>query len=146
MFDLVFLLDPSSKSTSAQNESCSSSFPLQLLFWSNSEFLYEIWSFSGSNSSQNCQTKKQWFSCARHGVARQPYRRLWPAVSFHASAIAPWHHSSPRAGREASRPVLGEERRQGAIADAWRRSPATRRRYGVGAAQCRTLEKHSERI
>ena len=32
VFDLVFLTDPSLKSTFAQNESCSSSFALQLLF------------------------------------------------------------------------------------------------------------------
>ena len=53
MFDPVCLDDLSFKSTFAQNESCRSSFHLQLLFWSNSKFLYEIWSFSWSNSSQN---------------------------------------------------------------------------------------------
>ena len=52
VFDLVFVLDPSSKSTSAQNESCSSYFPLQLLFWPNFKLLYEIWTFNWSNSSQ----------------------------------------------------------------------------------------------
>ena len=53
MFDLVFVLDLSSKSTSAQNESYRSFNPLQLLFWPNFKLLYEIWSFSGSNWSQN---------------------------------------------------------------------------------------------
>ena len=42
------------------------------------------------------QTKKQWIPCARHGVARRPYRRLWPSARhFHASAIAPKRRSSP---------------------------------------------------
>ena len=53
MFDLIFVLDPSSKSTSAQNESCRSSFSLQLLFWPNFKFLYENLSFNWSNSSKN---------------------------------------------------------------------------------------------
>jgi len=51
VFDLVFVLDLSSKSTSAQNESCRSSFSLQLLFWPNFKFLYEKLSFNLSNSS-----------------------------------------------------------------------------------------------
>ena len=45
------------------------------------------------------------------------------------------------AGKLPGRP-RGEERRRGAIADAWRRSPAARRRYDVGAAQCRALENY----
>jgi len=53
VFNLVFVLDPSSKSTSAQNESCRSSFSLQLLFWPNFKFLYENLSFNWSNSSKN---------------------------------------------------------------------------------------------
>ena len=47
---------------------------------------------------------------------------------------------------EVSRPVRGEERRRGAIADAWRRSPAARRRYGVGAAQLCTGEALCTRL
>ena len=44
------------------------------------------------------QTKKQWISCAQHGVARRPYRRLWPSARrFHASAIALERRSSPLA-------------------------------------------------
>ena len=53
MFNRVLLHDPSLKSTSAQNKSCTSYYPLQLLFWPNFKLLYEIWSFSGSNWSQN---------------------------------------------------------------------------------------------
>ena len=53
MFDLVFVLDPSLKSIFAKNESCRSFNPLQLLFWPNFMLPYEIWSFSGSNWSQN---------------------------------------------------------------------------------------------
>ena len=87
MFDLVFLLNPSSKSTSAQNESCRSSFPLRLLFLSNSKFLYEIWSFSGSNLSQNRQTSEQRNSSARHCARPRPYRRLNAGELHHASSI-----------------------------------------------------------
>jgi len=53
VFDLVFVLDLSSKSTFAQNESCRSSFSLQLLFWPNFKFLYENLSFNWSNSGKN---------------------------------------------------------------------------------------------
>ena len=42
VFDLVFLANPSLNSTFAQNKSCRSYLPLQLLFWSNFKFLYEI--------------------------------------------------------------------------------------------------------
>jgi len=47
--------------------------------------------------------------------------------------------ASARSGGGTAR-ALGDdklelERRRGAMADAWRRSPAARRRYGVGAAQ-----------
>ena len=59
VFDSVFVLDLSSKSTSAQNESCRSFNPLQLLFWPNFKLLYEIWSFSRSNWSQNRSASKQ---------------------------------------------------------------------------------------
>jgi len=53
MLDLVFVFDLSSKSISAQNESCRSFLPLQLLFWPNFKFLYEILSFIGSNRVKN---------------------------------------------------------------------------------------------
>ena len=53
MFDCVFLFDPSLKSIFAQNKSCSSSFGLQLLFWPNFKFLYQILRFGWSNASQN---------------------------------------------------------------------------------------------
>src|SRR6185436_14280129 len=52
MFDLIFLPNPSSKSTFAQNKSCRFSLPLQLLFWPNFKFLYEVLSFNLSNASQ----------------------------------------------------------------------------------------------
>ena len=42
------------------------------------------------------QTMKQCLHCARHCDAPTPYRRLWPAASFHASAIAFERRSSPR--------------------------------------------------
>ena len=41
---------------------------------------------------------------------------------------------------EASRPAQGEERRRGAIADAWTRSPATSGGMGVGGVTVETLE------
>ena len=73
MFDLVFVLDPSLKSTSAQNESCRSFNPLQLLFWPNFMLPYEIWSFSGSNWSQNHSNES---------TVRAPAFPLWrsPAI------------------------------------------------------------------
>ena len=43
-------------------------------------------------------------------------------------------------GLESSRPVRGEERRQGARADAWKLIAGHSSRYGVGAAQCQALE------
>ena len=54
------------------------------------------------------QTKKQCLHCARHCDAPTPYQRLWPAASFHMSAIACERRSSPR-GRPRTflpRPVL----------------------------------------
>ena len=51
-FEHVFLLNPSSESTFAQYQSCRSSCPLQLLFWPNFRFQYEIWSFGLSNFDQ----------------------------------------------------------------------------------------------
>ena len=50
------------------------------------------------------QTKKQWISCARHGVARRPYRRLWPSAppprvghrrSSHAARTPPYPFATP---------------------------------------------------
>ena len=88
MFDLVFLLDPSFKSSFAQNESCRSSLPLQLLFWPNFKFLYQNLSFGGSNSSQihsNVHCVLQCFYCdAQTPIPRPATRRR-----RHASAIAP---------------------------------------------------------
>ena len=52
VFDRVFLPNQSLKSTFAQNKSCRSSLPLQLLFWPNFKFQYEIWSFGRSNFGQ----------------------------------------------------------------------------------------------
>jgi hypothetical protein len=52
VFDRVFLSDLGLKSTFAQNESCRSSLPLQLLFWPNFKFLYQILRFGWSNVSQ----------------------------------------------------------------------------------------------
>ena len=49
-------------------------------------------------------------------------------------------------GQEVSRPAQGEERRRGTIVDAWRRSPAARRRYGVGATQLCTGEALCTRL
>ena len=43
-------------------------------------------------------------------------------------------------GLEASRPARGEERRRGAMADAWKLITGHSRRCGVGAARCRALE------
>ena len=53
VFDLVFLRDPSFKSTFAQNKSCSSYRSLQLLFWPNFMFQCKIWSFGWSKSAEN---------------------------------------------------------------------------------------------
>ena len=53
VFDLVFLLDPSFKSTFAQNKSCSSYRSLQLLFWLNFTFQCKNRSFGWSKSAKN---------------------------------------------------------------------------------------------
>ena len=53
VFDPVFLLDSSLESTFAQNKSCRSYRPLQLLFWQNFIFQCKIWSFGRSNSAKN---------------------------------------------------------------------------------------------
>ena len=52
MFDRVFVPDPSFNSTFAQKQSCRISRPLQLLFWPNFKFLYQISSFGRSKSAQ----------------------------------------------------------------------------------------------
>ena len=52
-FEHVFLPNSSSKSTFAQNKSCRSSLPLQLLFWPNFKFLYEKLRSGWSNLGQN---------------------------------------------------------------------------------------------
>ena len=48
-----FFPNPSFKSTFAQNESCRSSFPLQLLFWSNFKLPYKNLTFGRSTLGQN---------------------------------------------------------------------------------------------
>ena len=53
MFDSIFLPNPSFKSTFAQNKSCRSSLPLQILFLLNFKFLYQSLSFGWSNTSKN---------------------------------------------------------------------------------------------
>ena len=53
MFVRVFLHEPSLKSTFAQNKSCRSFLPLQLLFWPNFKLPCEFLSFNRSNESQN---------------------------------------------------------------------------------------------
>ena len=80
MFDPIFLIDQSLKSTFAQKQSCRFSLPLQLLFWPNFKFLYQILSFGRSNTGQNQSKCVTVCSCARHGVARHPCRRLWPSA------------------------------------------------------------------
>ena len=92
MFDLIFVLDPSSKSTSAQNESCRSSFSLQLLFWPNFKFLYEKLSFNWSNSSKNhlneetvhllCSTL-----CRPDAIPASGRRRATPCVGNRAPTL-----------------------------------------------------------
>ena len=53
MFVRVFLHEPSLISTFAQNKSCRSFLPLQLLFWPNFKLPCEFLSFNRSNASQN---------------------------------------------------------------------------------------------
>jgi hypothetical protein len=64
MFDHVFLLDPSLKSTFARKQSCRSSLSLQLLFWPNFKFLYQSLSFGWSNARKNRSKSSTVFSCA----------------------------------------------------------------------------------
>ena len=98
MFDLVFLLDSSSKSTFAQNKSCRSSFALQLLFWPNFTFPYQILSFGQSKSGQTRVKLIQLVRCSSPVLVavlvRRPYRRLAAGERRHASAIAPRRRSS----------------------------------------------------
>ena len=82
-FTLVFLLNPSFESLFAQKQSCRPSIPLQLLFWSNSKFPYEIWSFGRSNFDQN-QFKRVQFGYDASPVLlipRRPRRRSPPRVA-----------------------------------------------------------------
>ena len=99
-FEHVFLHNPSSESTFAQYQSCRSSCPLQLLFWPNFRFQYEIWSFGWSNFGQNQFKLVQLGYCAlqlhrtrAHAVDRQQRRRR------HASAVG-----EPRPPRSHARP------------------------------------------
>jgi len=77
-FDLVFLLNPSFESIFAQKQSCRPSIPLQLLFWPNFMFPYEVWSFGWSNFAQNHFKRIQLVYCALDAVRarrRQQHRR-----------------------------------------------------------------------
>ena len=91
-FDLVFLPNPSLKSTFVQNKSCRSSLPLQLLFWPNFKFLYQSLSFGRSNASKNRSKfiELHYFAPVLATVSpRRPCRRLWPSARLvHASAVA----------------------------------------------------------
>ena len=80
VFDYVFLLNSSLKSTFAQNESCRSSFALQLLFWSNFKFIYRILSFGRSNASQFRSKRTQFFSCAPL-CSPDAHTALWPPAT-----------------------------------------------------------------
>jgi hypothetical protein len=71
VFDLIFLRDPSFKSTFAQNKSCSSYRPLQLLFWPNFMFQCKIWSFGRSKSAKITQIR---LLCPVWSVPRRPRR------------------------------------------------------------------------
>ena len=77
MFIYIFLLDPSLKSTFAQKQSCRSSLPLQLLFWPNFKFLYEILSFIRSKSSPN---QSNGFTVPPCGVTVSPMPILRPTT------------------------------------------------------------------
>ena len=89
VFNLVFLANPSVKSTFAQKQSCSSSLPLQLLFWSNLKLLYENLSFGRSKSGQIWSNEFTVCSLCDAVRARRPYRRLDAGELVHTSAIAP---------------------------------------------------------
>ena len=99
---MFILLDPSLKSIFAQNESCRSSFPLQLLFWPNFMFPYQILSFGWSKSDQNCSNAATVLHCVTvfATVSRAAHtgdcgqRHL-----LHASAIAPRCRSSSSLSR-----------------------------------------------
>jgi len=64
VFDRVFLPDPGLESTFAQNKSCRSSLPLQLLFWPNFKSLYQILRFGWSNASQKWSKSNIVLPCA----------------------------------------------------------------------------------
>ena len=83
MFDRVFVSDPSFNSTFAQNKSCSSYRSLQLLFWPNFKFLYQISRFGWSKSAKNHSISVNWDSpvCAQCTAGPRRWRR-------HASAVA----------------------------------------------------------
>ena len=76
MFDYVFLPNPSLKSTFAQNESCRSSVPLQLLFWPNFKLLYKNLSFGWSNSNQFQSNELTVPPCTSTMLAATDCRRL----------------------------------------------------------------------
>ena len=90
VFDLVFVLDLSFKSTSTQNESCRSSFPLQLLFWPNFMFPYQILSFRWSKSGQTRVQFIQWVHCSSPVLSYAAHTAaLATGECLHASTVAP---------------------------------------------------------
>ena len=107
MFDLVFVLDLSSKSISTQNESCRSFIPLQLLFWPKFMFPYEKLSFGWSKLGQNSlkPTVVSLFVTVSAPIPRRP-----PATPRVARAGDPHHPRCVALIRsralEASRPHL----------------------------------------
>ena len=83
MFDRVFVSDLSFEATFAQNKSCSSYRSLQLLFWPNFKFLYQISRFGLPKSAKNHSISVNWDSpvCAQCTAGPRRWRR-------HASAVA----------------------------------------------------------
>jgi hypothetical protein len=81
---------------------------------------------------------REGFVAGRRGTAGATSSARSARLVLHASS----KEEERRLAGKLPGPARGEERRRGAIAGAWRRSPAARRRYGVRAAQCRALENH----
>ena len=79
-FDCLFVPDLSFKSIFAQNKSCRSFFPLQLLFWPNFELPYQNLRIGGSKPSQIIQFR-YCFALFSTVWAPTPIPTCWPSTS-----------------------------------------------------------------
>ena len=140
VFDRVFLSNPSSKSTFAQNKSCRSYRPLQLLFWPNFMFQCKIWSFGWSKSAKSHSISVNWDSpvllsstpandvgvATRRTSANLAHRALVPVLIPSPRAVTVFPSLSPLShSTEPSNPSPAARRRKSCAG----RPPPSRRHF-----------------